>query len=97
MRTAGAARPDERFASIAEMLLAWRHAVGLPAGARTTAGAGLTVPPRVSAARTLTQLELAAINPYKGLQPFREADAIDFRGRSALVEGLDIEPPAPAS
>jgi DNA-binding SARP family transcriptional activator/WD40 repeat protein len=88
LRTAGAARPDDRFATMAELLLAWRQAVGVPAGARTTAGVGIAPTPRVTAARTLTQIELASINPYKGLQAFREADRIDFHGRSALIDLL---------
>ena len=88
LRTAGAARPDDRFATMAEMLLAWRQAVGVPAGARTTADVGVAPSPRVAAARTLTQIELASINPYKGIEPFREADRIDFHGRSALIDHL---------
>ncbi len=87
LRTAGAVQPHDRFGTMAEMLLAWRQAVGVPAGARTTAATGATAP-RVTAARTLTQIELASINPYKGLQAFREADRIDFHGRSALVDQL---------
>lgn len=36
-----------------------------------------------------TSLELPEFdNPYKGLYPFREADAADFFGRETLVEGI---------
>jgi WD40 repeat protein/DNA-binding SARP family transcriptional activator len=36
----------------------------------------------------LPAAELEVYNPYKGLRPFREADAADFYGRGALVQQL---------
>ena len=76
--------PTSASRSMAEMLLAWRQAVGPPAGRPHHRRGGRRRPAagRRGAARS-TQVELAAINPYKGLQPFREADAIDFHGRSS--------------
>ena len=34
------------------------------------------------------QVVVEAVNPYKGLRPFDEADAIDFFGREALTQGI---------
>jgi WD40 repeat protein/DNA-binding SARP family transcriptional activator len=54
-------------------------AEGLAPGAMASAPG---VPPALPAT------ELAIYNPYKGLRPFREADAVDFYGRDVLVQQL---------
>jgi WD40 repeat protein/DNA-binding SARP family transcriptional activator len=54
-------------------------AEGLAPGAEAIAPG---VPPALPAA------ELEIYNPYKGLRPFREADAADFFGRESLVQQL---------
>lgn len=37
---------------------------------------------------TIAPIPIEIINPYKGLRPFEEADAIDFFGRETLVQKL---------
>ena len=36
----------------------------------------------------MASLSLGSVNPYKGLRAFREADAAEFQGRTALVDAL---------
>jgi DNA-binding SARP family transcriptional activator/WD40 repeat protein len=88
LTTAGSSRPDDRFASVAEMLVAWRAAFSGQERARSTGDMAPQAPNGVAASKTLTDVVLAAANPYKGLRPFAEADSIDFFGRGALVDQL---------
>ncbi len=80
--------PDDRFADVGELVLAFRSASGgLPASAVTT-GHDATERPRAQASQTLVSVELQNANPYKGLAAFHESDAADFFGRDALTEQL---------
>ncbi len=92
--------PD-RFASMGELILAFRSAAaGHLSGAATTdatvaVGEGGSPAhnaelerPRAQAARTLVTLEWQGTNPYKGLAAFQEADSADFFGRDALIDRM---------
>ena len=75
--TAGAADPTDRFASMADLLLAWRQAVGRSRRSRRPA-THRRRPSRGAArqgGRTLVPSSWPRTNPYKGLRSFREADA----------------------
>ena len=86
VQTATAADPTQRFASMGELVLAFRAATAGVIDAGTTTS---TVNrPREDAAQTLVSLELETTNPYKGLSAFDESDAGDFYGREALAEEL---------
>lgn len=84
--------PTDRFPDMGELMLAFRAAVAADTShLATTAGSGTDVldeRPRALASRTLVQVELDQVNPYKGLRAFQEADAQDFHGREALVGEL---------
>ncbi len=95
---------SDRFASMGELILAFRSAaVGYLAGAATTGSTSSISSaspgdqsgarygderPRAQAARTLVTLEWQGTNPYKGLAAFQEADSADFFGRDELIERL---------
>jgi DNA-binding SARP family transcriptional activator/WD40 repeat protein len=65
--------PRGRFSSVDDYLRELRRA----AGADVVAGSGVV--------ETVAE---PARNPYKGLRAFVEADAVDFHGRTALVDDL---------
>jgi WD40 repeat protein len=74
LQRATAVRADDRQTSVDEFVLAWRAVViGARAEGDATTGAEATS---------------AHSNPYKGLRSFGEADAREFFGRAALVDGL---------
>ncbi len=92
---ATAADAAARFESMAELIVAWREAVGRPEGVLTpvntpTAKAADAAPnsSRRRAVRALTATVSAAVNPYKGLRSFSEADAADFFGRDDVARAL---------
>ena len=83
--------PDIRFESMADLIIAWRDAVGRPEGVLSPMGspssssAGSS---RRRAVRALSTTVSAAVNPYKGLRAFSEADAADFFGRDDVAIAL---------
>jgi DNA-binding SARP family transcriptional activator len=88
LQKATAVDPADRFASAADLVLAWHSAVDARRFASTDeAGAGASSV-RLRAARTMTELAAAGVNPYKGLRSFTEADSADFFGRAAQADGL---------
>ena len=82
--------PSSGYASIAEVVLAWRSVVGQSQGATATpTDQRLAVDSaRRQAALRLARSTAAGINPYKGLRPFDEADAAAFFGRTGVVDEL---------
>jgi DNA-binding SARP family transcriptional activator/WD40 repeat protein/tRNA A-37 threonylcarbamoyl transferase component Bud32 len=67
------------YGSVAELVLAWRAAVG------TAEQHGpISSDSRRVAARQLIQAVAAGVNPYRGLRPFGEADAAHFHGRDGV-------------
>ena len=84
---AGAVRPADRFDSVTEMVTAWRRALS-SAAATTDPGVYDASGARSDPAGTVPPGPGVVANPYKGLRPFREADAADFHGRTALVDRL---------
>jgi DNA-binding SARP family transcriptional activator/WD40 repeat protein len=87
LQRATAVRPDDRYPSVAEFVLAWQTAVGR-SDAHSTTGTILRSTARGEVARTMAQLQAGLANPYKGLRPFGEVDARDFFGRGAQVDAL---------
>jgi DNA-binding SARP family transcriptional activator/WD40 repeat protein/tRNA A-37 threonylcarbamoyl transferase component Bud32 len=89
LRRATAPHPSDRFPDVSAFAQAWRDAVvaGTMDALRTTGGSGNDRSDGGTAV-TLTSLPPIAVNPYKGLRAFREADAADFHGRDRLVERL---------
>ncbi|MEP7112553.1 MAG: BTAD domain-containing putative transcriptional regulator [Ilumatobacteraceae bacterium] len=88
---ATAADTTMRFQSMAELIIAWREAVGRPAGVLTPVGPRDLASPgslRAQAVRALDMAASSAVNPYKGLRPFGEADASDFFGRKEVAAAL---------
>ncbi|MEY2415592.1 MAG: hypothetical protein QOH53_926, partial [Ilumatobacteraceae bacterium] len=88
---ATAADPARRFSSMAELVLAWRSAVGRPEGVLTPVGDGRAQTPepvRQRAAHDMTLTAMATVNPYMGLRPFEESDAGNFFGRDELADEL---------
>ncbi len=81
LQRATAARAEDRFASVAELVDAWLLASGSPTDASAELGAVVVRDGQVDASAMAT-------NPYKGLRPFAEFDAADFHGRGALVDEL---------
>jgi WD40 repeat protein len=90
IQRATAKEPAGRYPDILSLLEEFRQAVGLP-----TAGVELAA----VSSQGLVDLE----NPYKGLRPFGEADAVDFFGRDTLIQtllgrmGETGDPAAPAA
>ena len=78
----------DAYASIAELVLAWRSAVvpnaSMPGSQRLAVDAT-----RREAALRLARSAAAGINPYKGLRAFSEAEAAAFFGRAHVVDELD--------
>jgi WD40 repeat protein/serine/threonine protein kinase/class 3 adenylate cyclase len=70
-----------RFSDAGELSRSFRAAVGAVGARVDAAEPSVGAPTDETAAATRR-------NPYKGLRPFSEADAGDFRGRSALVARL---------
>ncbi len=86
-----ATAPERGHASVADLLLAWRAAVGQSAGVPRPVASDERLAAdsaRRLAARQLVQATAAGVNPYKGLQAFDQADAGTFFGRSEVVEAL---------
>ncbi len=83
--------PDVRFESMAELIIAWRDAVGRPEGVLSPMGSPSSSSLGSSRRRAVFALSTtvsAAVNPYKGLRPFSEADAADFFGRDDVATAL---------
>ena len=84
--------PEVRFESMAELIIAWRDAVGRPEGVLSPDGFALRAVPRgrlgAGPSRALSTTVSAAVNPYKGLRAFAEADASDFFGRDEVAAAL---------
>jgi DNA-binding SARP family transcriptional activator/WD40 repeat protein/molybdopterin-guanine dinucleotide biosynthesis protein len=80
------------YATVAEVVLAWRAAVGRPEGVLsplTSDDRRVVDSARRSAALQLTRATAAGVNPYQGLRPFDEADAAVFFGRDAVIDDLE--------
>jgi WD40 repeat protein/DNA-binding SARP family transcriptional activator len=73
VQRATAKDPADRYADVLALAADWRRAV-LGEAAPAAAAAEAELPP--------------ALNPYKGLRAFEEADTADFFGREALVQQL---------
>ncbi|HZX54434.1 MAG TPA: BTAD domain-containing putative transcriptional regulator, partial [Ilumatobacteraceae bacterium] len=83
--------PAHRYESIAELIVAWRAAVGRQDGVLTPVDqpAGLfTSSARHRAATDLAAEWSASVNPYKGLRAFTEADSDEFFGRDDVAVAL---------
>ena len=83
--------PEVRFESMAELIIAWRDAVGRPEGVLSPMGSPSSSSPGSSRRRAVSALSTtvsAAVNPYKGLRAFSEADAADFFGRDDVATAL---------
>ena len=86
---ASAVHPDDRFVSVQAMIAAWHGAVSVRSTSITSPTAEVPdEPAERESAGTLVALPLIAVNPYKGLRPFTEADAEDFHGRSSVIDAL---------
>ena len=82
---------EARFESMADLIVAWREAVGRPEGVLTPVGPRSDSLPDSSRRRAVQALSTAissAVNPYKGLRSFAEADASDFFGRDDVASAL---------
>ena len=80
-----------RFQSMAELIVAWREAVGRPEGVLSPLSPLSDTEPSSSrrrAVRALSSAMSSAVNPYKGLRAFGEADAGDFFGRDDVTAAL---------
>ena len=78
-------------ASVADFVLGWRAATGRPEGAVTPVTSSErrdADSSRRRAAKQLTMAASAGVNPYRGLRPFDEADAMSFHGRGEVVDRL---------
>ena len=84
---ATAVHPDDRYVDVGAFLLAWRAAVQASTVAVTDPTIGADRAHRATAA-TMLGPDAVVANPYKGLRPFREADAREFAGRDGLVDRL---------
>ena len=88
---ATASDAGSRFESMADLIIAWRDAVGRPEGVLTPIDGRPIVEPdssRRRAVRALSTAASSAVNPYKGLRAFAEADASDFFGRDDVAISL---------
>ena len=83
---ATAKSPPDRFERVEDFVAAFVAALD---------GGAAPAPARPSAPRSTVMADLEARNPYKGLRPFSEADAADFRGRARLVDRLVANAVAP--
>ena len=84
---AEATTPGAGFDSVAELVLAWRAAVGRPEGVLSPLQPDSTSSARRLAARQLVAATAGA-NPYRGLRSFGEADSGSFFGRDAVIDAL---------
>ena len=75
VRQATEKEPGKRFASVMAMAEAFRSAVAPQLPAREVSATGM-------------HPDLPVANPYKGLRPYQQADALDFFGREALTAQL---------
>ena len=85
---ATSADAGSRFESMADVIIAWRDAVGRPEGVLTPVYGRFVNEPDSSRHRAVKELSIAmssAVNPYKGLRAFAEADAGDFYGRDDVT------------
>jgi DNA-binding SARP family transcriptional activator/WD40 repeat protein len=83
--------PAQRYESMAELIIAWRAAVGREQGVVTPVdqpAGSFTSSARRRAASTLAAAWSVSVNPFKGLRAFMEADAEDFFGRDGVVVAL---------
>src|SRR4029453_14502019 len=83
--------PAMRYESMAELIVAWRAAVGRQEGVLTPVGqpaGSFTSSVRRRAALELAAEVSASVNPYKGLRAFTEADAEDFFGRDGVAVAM---------
>ena len=83
------ARTGPAYASVADFVLGWRAATGRPEGAVTPVTSSERRDADSSRRRAAQQLTMAAsagVNPYRGLRPFDEADAMSFHGRGEVVD-----------
>jgi len=88
---ATAADVDGRYTSMAELIVGWRQAVDRPEGVLTPVNTPTDTPIDSSRRRAVRSLNVemsAAVNPYKGLRAFGEADAADFFGRTEVAAAL---------
>jgi DNA-binding SARP family transcriptional activator/WD40 repeat protein len=87
-----ATEPAGGFGSIAELVLAWRVALGHTDSGRrpvTSAEAAGIDSQRRAAARRLAEEAAAGRNPYRGLEAFDDVDEHLFFGRATAIEELD--------
>lgn len=70
----GAVEPDDRYATVADMVAAWHDAVAVPG--------------RKTGERPRAPIAGPVANPFRGLRAFGEADAAVFYGRAELVNAL---------
>src|SRR3954451_5943448 len=83
--------PARRYESMADVIVAWRVAVGRTEGVLTPVGGragSFTSSDRRREASALTAEISSSVNPYKGLRPFAEADAEDFFGRDEVAHAI---------
>ncbi len=88
---ATAAESEARYESMAELIVAWREAVGRPEGVLTpisSPGGSTHDSSRRRAVHALSAAVSSAVNPYRGLRSFAEADAADFFGRNDVAAAL---------
>ena len=88
---ATAADSEARYESMAELIVAWREAVGRPEGVLTpisSPGGSTHDSSRRRAVHALSAAVSSAVNPYRGLRSFAEADASDFFGRDDVAAAL---------
>ncbi|MEO8267216.1 MAG: BTAD domain-containing putative transcriptional regulator [Ilumatobacteraceae bacterium] len=88
---ATSADPGSRFESMAGVIIAWRDAVGRPEGVLSPVYGRFVNELDSSRRRAVKELSIAissAVNPYKGLRAFGEADAADFYGRDDVATAL---------
>jgi serine/threonine protein kinase len=88
LQKATAPAAAERFASVNEFVLAWRAAFDAMRTSTATNEPPSEVSIRRREADTMALHALAALNPYKGLHSFTEADERNFFGRAALANEL---------
>jgi DNA-binding SARP family transcriptional activator/tRNA A-37 threonylcarbamoyl transferase component Bud32 len=72
------------YASVAELVLAWRAASGGANGQSSP----ISSDSRRASARQLARAATAGVNPYRGLRPFDEAAARGFHGREGPAADL---------
>ena len=86
---AAATRLNPAFESMADVILAWRAALGRSAGVVTPMSPTPSESVRRRAVRELVSMASAGVNPYQGLRAFGEGDAAVFFGREKVVDKLE--------